>query len=757
MTGGHTVALVGNPNSGKTTLFNRLAGARQRTGNWPGVTVERAVGAYTAGGVSFAVVDLPGIYSFTTHTLDERVAREFVLRQRPDVVVNILDAANLERSLYLTAQLLEMRVPMVVALNMTDIAERRGLRVDVAHLERHLNCPVVAMSAARGEGLDALREAIARVVSTRAVPAVRVTYDAAVEAGLARLAGSAQALATEQGVDARWLAVKSLEGDVEATGPVAPAFEAAVRAVGAEIQHHAGRAPEAVIADGRYGFIHGLARDVIRRNRLAGLHFSDLLDRLTLSRLLGVPLFLVVMYGVFWLTVRATQPLVDLFDSLGGALLVQGARVLLEALGAPPLLVALLADGVGAGLVAVTTFVPSIFVIFLCLAALEESGYMARAAFVMDHLLRRIGLPGKAFLPLLVGFGCSVPALMATRTLEQRRDRVLTMLITPFMSCGARLPVYTVFAAAFFPASGNRVVFALYLTGAGVALLSGLLLHRTLLRGRPADFVMELPPYHLPRGRACLSHAGYNLKSFVLRAGKVIVLVAVALSLLNAAGAWVARRAGRADVSPVAVSAKVVAPAFEPMGIDAGNWPAVVGLLTGLLAKESVVGTLDVLYRQVDEDARRHDPRPAAPFHLGAEIAGAFSRLAVAYGWHSDAAVAHGPGGVHVDQSAFGSLRRHFGTRASAFAYLLFVLLYSPCLAALVVLAREASWGWMWFSVTYQCSVAWIAAVAFYQAATYAQHPAGSLGWLASLTALIVVACAVMRWAGARAPLTEAA
>lgn len=689
------VALVGNPNTGKTTLFNRLTGARERVGNWSGVTVDTAEEQVVWDGIPVRVVDLPGIFSLSAHTPDERVTRDFLESGRADLVVNVLDASNLERSLCLTRQLMDLHLPVVGALNLADVARRRGLRIDIRLLSESLGSPVCPVVASRGKGVDALRDRICGMLG-----------------GL----------------------------KVRSTGATAPSG-----------RMPAGVDPEAEEAESekRLSFARGLAHAAIRRDSPPGERRSDRVDRVLLSSWGGIPIFLVVMYGVFWLTVRVTHPMVDFLDSFAGAFLVHGLRFWLTGLGAPAMLVTVLTDGVGTGLVAVATFVPPIFMIFLCLGLLEGSGYMPRAAFVMDRLLRRIGLPGKAFIPLVVGFGCTVPALLATRTLEVRRDRVLTMLIAPFMSCGARLPVYTLFALAFFPRSGNQVVFALYLAGIVLAILSGLLLHRTLLPGAGAAYVLELPPYHLPPVRMCLAHAWHNLRSFLIRAGQVIVGVAVAFSLLNAV--WTSAGPGRTGGQPAGPAeglGRVVTPVFSPMGIAATNWPATVGLMTGVLAKESIIGTLDVLYAQIEAAAVVGDDRPA--FDLRAQVAGSIRELEEGYGWvdRRGSKPPHSAWPGMID-----ALRHSFGSGAAAFAYLLFVLAYSPCVAALAVLTREAGWRWTLFSVAYQSLLAWMTATLFYQVATFQAHPRSSLGWLAAVGLMAALIVLALRVYGRRRPM----
>ncbi len=677
-----TVALVGNPNTGKTTLFNRLTGARERVGNWSGVTVESAEIGMTLHGCRARLVDLPGIYSLTTHTLDEQVAHDFVVQEKPELLVNIVDASNLERSLYLTMQLVDIGLPLVVVLNLSDVAARRGIRIDAEKLGRLLGAPVVVAAASRGKGLHALKHLLAHCLTDHAAGTL-----AKARPGLfCQMGDGPRCDDSPEGVERRQQCVRSLVAEV-------------------------------------------MQREGVRTER-----FSDRVDRVLLSRWAGVPVFLTVMYAMFWVTVRATQPLVGFVDSVAQLFLVDGLRDLLEGWRLPALLVALLCDGVGSGAVAVASFAPPIFAIFLCLGVLEESGYMPRAAFVMDRMLRLIGLPGKAFIPLLVGFGCTVPAILSTRTLEERRDRVMTMLLTPFMSCGARLPVYTLFALAFFGKSGNTVVFALYVTGVVLAVLSGVLLRKTILKGTGGAYIMELPTYQRPSLGCCLRHAWYNLKSFVIRAGQVIILIALILSLLKAAGdAWTHARLqeGRRPRRDMAEAVgRLLAPAFIPMGVDQENWPAAIGLLTGILAKESVIGTLDVVYTQ-RERARQeqaHEPQPREHFAVWPRLAEAFRVLLRDYGLA--AADARGPESA---DGLIGSLRTHFKTGAAAFAYLLFVLIYSPCLAALAVLGREAGWRWMWFSVAYQTVLAWVCASLYYQVATFAVNPARAGFWLAVL------------------------
>lgn len=738
-----SVAIAGNPNCGKTTLFNALTGSRQRVGNWPGVTVERLEGQYTHAGRAVTLVDLPGIYSFSAYSPDERVSREYILHDRPDVVVNVLDATNLERNLYLTTMLLDMQVPMVVVLNMIDLARMRHLRIEVDHLARHLDCPVIPVTASKGLGIAELREAIQRVAESGHIPTARVVYDTEVEAVIERLLPHVTQAAQAAHVDPRWLAIKLVEEDPIAATITDEAHTERVISELAHIRRHTGDPADIVVADGRYGFIHGLVRDVLHRDLELRRTVTDLIDRVILNRLLGLPLFFIVMYAVFTITVNVGSPFIDFFDRLCGTVFVDGLRHVLERVQVPDVLVAFIADGIGQGIQTISTFIPPIFLIFLCLSFLEDSGYMARAAFVMDRLLRVIGLPGKAFLPMLVGFGCNVPGILATRTLENERDRRLAMLMNPFMSCGARLPVYTMFAVIFFPQHGGQLIFGLYMTGIVLAVLTGLLLKRTLLPGEPGTFVMELPPYHMPTLNGILFHTWHRLKGFIVRAGRVILAVVILTSAISALDTLLHRDGGEGastgtQAGLLARSGQLLTPVFAPMGVRQENWPATVGLIAGVFAKEAVAGTLDSLYRRevVEDDVE---------FSFRAGIVEAFH--AVPQGFAALFGFVEEP---PEDQGTQGVIREAFGSSAAVIAYLLFILLYCPCVAVIGAIYQESDMKWTVFSVAYLTLLAWVVATLFYQLAIFAQQPIVSSAWVAGCVAFLVAGALGLRTYGRR-------
>ena len=515
-----TVAIAGNPNCGKSAVFNTLTGIRQKTGNWPGVTVDRKEGQFNLNGKDVTVYDLPGIYSMDASSLDEKVTSDYLLSRDAQLIINIVDAANLERNLYLTVQLLEMGVPMVLGLNMMDVARKRGISIDTDKLSRELGCPVVPIVAVTGEGIDALKDSITAVTQGSATGGYRLAHEDIVEQAIADLLPQMGEETTLE--NKHWLALKLLEGDQYASERFDESILDKASTWRASIEGRSGEDADIHIADSRFGHAHALAQSVVQHKKQIGRTVTDHIDRLVLSPILGIPVFLGVMYLMFMFTINIGGAFIDMFDGIAGALFVDGLGELITALGLHDLVRIIFADGVGGGIQVVATFIPVIAALYLFLSIVEDSGYMSRAAFVMDRFMRSIGLPGKAFVPLIVGFGCNVPAVMATRTLENERERKLTILMNPFMSCGARLPVYALFVAAFFPTNGQNLVFALYLIGIVVAILTGLIMKRTLLSGESAGFMMELPPYHLPTLKGILLRTWDRVRVFIRDAGKVI-------------------------------------------------------------------------------------------------------------------------------------------------------------------------------------------------------------------------------------------
>ena len=679
------VALIGNPNCGKTTLFNLLTGARQKVGNWPGVTVEKKFGYFQLQQDEIELVDLPGIYSLEQEYqgIDEQIARDYLQQDEIHLIINIIDASNLERSLVLTQQLREMGIPIIVILNMLDVAEQQGLTLTTGKLEEQLGLPVISMVASRKQGVSELKAAMVKDSEASRAPRSEET--------------------DPENQDA--------EVGQQLTDPMLR-------------RYHKSRQ-----------LVNGVVEVSPTRHSL-----SERLDSVVLNRWLGVPIFLLMIYLMFTFAVNFGAIFIDFFDILFAAVLVDGTSWLLEQLSMPPIVVTLLAQGVGGGITLVATFIPVIGFLYLSLSLLEDSGYMSRAAFVIDRLMSGIGLPGNAFVPLIVGFGCNVPAVMATRTLGRDSDRLMTIAMAPFMSCGARLTVYALFAAAFFQQNGQNIVFGLYLLGIGLAIFTGWVFRKQMFPAEITPSFQEMPAYHVPVARNILLTTWFRLKGFTFRAGKTIVIVVIALSFLNSLGTDGSFGNEDSEESVLSVIGKAITPAFAPLGIQEDNWPATVGLFTGMFAKEAIVGTLDALYTESESEADA-----GAPDLLGAageaftSIGTEFIALAdtltdplgISIGDVSDAeAVAEEQ---EVQGSTLTNMANLFVSPFAAFCYLVFILLYAPCVAVLGAVNKEAGWRWTLLVFSWSTALAYIAATVTYQIGTFGTNPLFSSIWIGAM------------------------
>lgn len=740
-----TIGLIGNPNSGKTTLFNQLTGARQRVGNWAGVTVERKEGHFTTPMADVTLVDLPGTYSLTTiseqTSLDEQIACHYILSGNADLLINVVDAANLERNLYLTLQLLELGIPCIIALNMLDIAHSQHIEIDVAALSERLGCPVVPMVSTRADGIGVLKQMIDthRINQLKAL----VRYPAPLLNAIDELS-QAMPPALPPG-RRRWLALQMLEGDIYSHALAGQATEQlpAIRK-GLQLQQH--EDPGLMIADARYRSIAAICEEVSNPREATPNRLTEALDKVILNRWLGIPIFLLVMYLMFLLAINIGGALQPIFDTGSAALFIQGTQWLGFTLHFPDWLTLFLAQGIGGGINTVLPLVPQIGMMYLFLSFLEDSGYMARAAFVMDRLMQALGLPGKSFVPLIVGFGCNVPAIMGTRTLDAPRERLLTIMMAPFMSCGARLAIFAVFAAAFFGQHGAGVVFSLYLLGIMAAILTGLVLKHTVMRGEATPFVMELPVYHVPLMKSLLLQTWQRLKGFVLRAGKVIVIACVFIGGLNSF-TFSGKPADNINDSALASVSRVLTPLLQPMGVQRDNWQATVGLVTGAMAKEVVVGTLNTLYTA---EHLTNEPFDPASFNLLEALGGAVDETWQGLKNTFSLSVLANPieaskGDGEMEASSMGTMSSKFGSPIAAYSYLIFVLLYVPCVSVMGAIAREANRGWMTFSILWGLNIAYSLATLFYQTATFHQHPTYSL---TAIAAVVIVNLLV--WFGLR-------
>jgi len=736
------VGVVGNPNCGKTTLFNALTGAKQQVGNWPGVTVEKKVGEYTFAGKYLELVDLPGTYSLEaaddTVSLDEKVARDYVASRQADLIINIVDASNIERNLYLTSQLIEMRVPMIVVLNMMDAVKRRGIKIDITALAESLGCPVVAISAAARQGLNHLKSIINQAAAEKPVPTAWIAYPESLERAVAELQPQLSSIANQYPCDLRWLVVRLLEADTLAQQIAGTTLTENIVSLQQRIEAETNDEIDILAADARYGFVNQLTQLSVCKINEVSRHTTEKIDRWVLNRFLGIPIFLLVMYALFMFTINIGTAFVDFFEQVVGVLLIDQLGLLLSGWSAPEWFNVLITQGIGSGIQVVATFIPIVGMLFLFLSALEDSGYMARAAFVMDRLMCMMGLPGKSFVPMIVGFGCNVPAIMATRTLENQRDRILTNLMNPFMSCGARLPVYALFAAAFFPVGGQNLVFGLYLLGIVVAVFTGLIMRYTVFKGAVTPFIMELPAYHLPTFSGVLIRTWDRLSSFLFNAGKVIVPMVLILNFLNALGIDGSFGKANTQQSVLSTIGRSLTPVFKPMGITDSNWPATVGIFTGVLAKEAVVGTLDALYSQMGRADQPEEQKPTVkltdalinafqtiPKNLAVVADNILDPLGLDIGKVDDLAVAASEQAVKLD--TFVAMQRSFDGQAGAFAYLLFILLYAPCVAATAAIYKETNLNWTVFVVCWTTGIAYMTATIFYQVMSFQQHPQYSL------------------------------
>ena len=707
------IALAGNPNSGKTTLFNALTGSNQFVGNWPGVTVEKKEGRLK-NHKDIIVTDLPGIYSLSPYTLEEVVARNYLIEERPDVILNIVDATNLERNLYLTTQLVEIGIPVVIALNMMDLVRRKGDNINVRELSRQLGCKVVEISALKGEGTEnAAEAAIAAAEGTKTIP--QHSFSGAVEHALAHIEEvTVHRLPEEQ---QRWYAIKIFERDTKVQEKlkleqsVLDHVEKDIAAAEKELDDDA----ESIITNERYVWIAGVMKGCYRKANAGGLSTSDKIDRVVTNRLLGLPIFAVIMYLVYWIAMGPFGSFLTDWtnDVLGGEWLTEGSRSIMEGLGAADWLTGLVSDGIFAGVGAVLGFVPQMLVLFLMLCILEDCGYMARIAFIMDRIFRRFGLSGKSFIPMLVGMGCGVPGVMASRTIENERDRRMTIMTTTFIPCGAKMPIIGLIAGALFGGSGI-VATSAYFIGIAAIIVSGIMLKKTkMFAGDPAPFVMELPAYHVPSAVNVLRGTWERGWSFIKRAGTVILLSSIVIWFLSGFGSvngkfgmvdalfedkelateeYVATLADRMnipeeDVTPMDASmlagvGNVVSPVFRPLGF--GSWKPTVATVTGLVAKEEVVGTFGVLYNYDDQDGEEE---------LGEEGEQIWDRVAADFNGFSDG---HG--------------------KLAAYAFMIFNLLCAPCFAAIGAIRREMNnRRWTWFAIGYQCVFAYAVGLAVFQ------------------------------------------
>lgn len=740
-----TIVLAGNPNCGKTAVFNALTRSRQQVGNWPGVTVDKKYGYFQHRETRVKVVDLPGVYSTSVTseegTIDEKIACQYLLSGEADVIVNVIDGSNLERNLYLTLQLLEMSIPTILAVNMMDIVKQHGLEINLKQLSNLLNCPVVSLIARQNKGIDSLKDIIV-IIKKDMLHQFALPLPIEIKKVTHLLS---QIMPIDSAPRAEWLALRLLEDDHFAKQAVG---QSVLKVVGREIQSietKLNEEPDVLIADARYLFVNQTVNQVTRLIKTPRQSWTQWIDHIILNRFLGIPIFFGVMYLMFLFAINIGGAFQGFFNISSDIIFVDGLAHLLISWHCPVWLTVILVSGIGKGINTTITFAPIIGGMFLFLAFLEDSGYMTRAAFVMDRFMRALGLPGKSFVPMIVGFGCNVPAVMGARTLENRRDRVLTIMMMPFMSCGARLAIFAVFASAFFQKCGAIIIFGLYSIGILVAVLSGLVLRKTVLPGKPAPLVMELPPYHIPLVGSLWRHMWQRSKNFLFRAGRYIIPVCVIIGVLNSVTVKGKLSQEPDQQSLLSAVGRAVTPIFSPLGIKQENWPATVGLTTGILAKEVLVGTLNSLYSEQGHLIQQ----AASQFNFWGGLADAVKSIPENLSELGDAfknPISANEAPHEMNKTAYGVMYQQFDSGGvAAFAYLLFILLYFPCVSTMAAMRREVGKQWALFSVLWSTGLAYALAVICYQLLTIAHHPWATLCWSVLLLAALTIAVVLLR------------
>lgn len=735
-----TIALAGNPNAGKTTIYNALTGARQHIGNYPGVTVEKKESTITYNGNTLKVIDLPGTYSLTAYSVEEVVARNVIINEKPDVVVDIIDSSNLERNLYLAVQLMELRIPLVFVFNMKDMAQEMGIKINVAKLSQLLGVPIIETVGSKGDGVKNILDEAIKVAQSNSINYPVISYDSIIEKSLS----SIEALVKEyaQGVEnynSRWLSVKLLEGDKDVLNLVpSPIVAEEIKRAEQEIEKILGDTPETAIASARYGFISGACQECVTTTVEARHNMSDAIDSVLVNRVLGIPIFLGLMYLVFQLTFTLGDPFMGWIEEFFG-FLGDKASVLIP----HDLLRSLIVDGIIGGVGGVIVFLPNIIFLFIAIAVLEASGYMARVAFIMDKVMHKIGLHGKSFIPFLIGFGCSVPAIMATRTLDNQRDRIITMLVTPFMSCGARLPIYLLIIPAFFEKNQALVLWVIYLIGIVMAIVIAKLLGMTVLKGESAPFVMELPPYRIPTLKGVLTQMWERSWLYLKKAGTIILFISIVMWALTVFPQFPEDKAEAYTASLPALEQTVSENTEKlsslgyiiPNEENAAEAEANNAKLSDAdkAEAEKLVAVLEETNGKIDEILFNYSEAELEysaagrigkfiepvltplgfDWKIGTALIGAFAAKEV---FVAQMGIVYSLGEVGEDSDALRAKLQENYTPLVGFAIMIFALLSAPCMATFAIVKRESnSWKWAFFQFFGMTFVAYITTLLIYQ------------------------------------------
>lgn len=717
-------ALVGNPNCGKTTIFNVLTGLNQKVGNWSGVTVDKKTGFFTAKEEKIEIVDIPGIYSLSVsdeNSIDEQIAYSFIVKEKPDAIINVVDASNLKRSLYLTVQLIELGLPVILAVNMIDVANKKGTIIHYNKLAETLGCKILPVVAAKKIGIKELKDTLA----DQPKPS-NFSLENHYPKSVSSLEKQISDLRKNK-VGNLWLATELLDGrDIQLAQEIEPSKLELLK-------KHTNSQDKIDFAKLRYSTVAEIIKNTTETKKAAYFNFTKILDAICMNKYLGVPVFLLMMYLMFLFSITLGAAVQPLFDDFSSAIFVDGLAYYSNMIGLPIEITNILSQGFGTGINTVLAFIPQIGFLFIFLSILEDTGYMSRAAFVMDRFMQSIGLSGKAFVPLIVGFGCNVASVMAARTLETRKDRLMTIMMSPFMSCGARLAIFSVFATAFFPSHGASIIFLLYITGIIGAIITGYVIKFTFLRGDSSPFILDIPNYHLPHVKTVMLYSWNRLKSFLLRAGKVIIPVAIIIGSLNSIHV-------NKNETLLSYGSKEITPILNPIGINNDNWPATVGLVTGTLAKEVVVGTLNTIYSQTDNAGI---PKS---FNIIDSFKDSVSTTVDNFKHIDFNPITSNEADANMGSTAMGNMVTKFGSGIAAFAYLLFVLLYIPCISVIGATVRESTRGWAILSIIWSTSIAYVAALFVYQIANIVNSPIKSISYIFGATIYTIVLVFMMRY-----------
>lgn len=712
------VAVAGNPNAGKSTLINGLAGTRLHVGNWPGVTVEKKEAVIEYGRYTIRLVDLPGTYSLSPYSQEELIARDFLVSNHPDVILNVIDSTNLERNLYLTVQLMELGIPIIAAMNMFDELEAKGYRIDFKVMQELLGVAVIPTIAKKRMGLNQILQAIGGIVEQKdkRLPK-KLHYGEDIEIAMESLLADdlLHVDDLQKQYPYRWLALKLLENDQQILDKSGlQNKKEVIEKVTAHLRNAHGDDLASIVGEARYAQASGLTHEVMEKPLTQKIELTEVIDKIVLDRYFGIPIFFLSMWLMFKLTFDLSTPFVEWIEKVTTGPLKNWGVHLVYGIGASDWLVSLLVEGIIGGVGFVLQFAPVIAVMMFFITFMEGSGYMARAAFVMDRAMHKIGLHGKSFIPMIVGFGCNVPAIYATRILENRRDKLLTALLIPLMSCGARLPVYMLFVGVFFVDYSGTIVMSLYLLGIVLAILMGRIFKRTLFRGESPVFIMELPPYRLPSLSNLLIHTWEKTRHFIIKAGTYILAMSVLVWFFFHLPWGVTEK----QDSYLGKAGQVIAPLFEPLGF--GNWEAASSLITGMIAKEMVVGTMGEIYVKQDDIHKNKLP----PIHFLGDVMGITVSLieAVSEAIHNVFSSIGVTGFSSAESKGNflikASIRRTFSP-LSAYSFMVFVLLYMPCMVTAIAFKQEFnSWGWFALVMAYGMILAWIMAFIIFQGGT---------------------------------------